>query len=55
MFVVTGIVFDGGKCVPLKTCAAERIQDDARALRAAITPKTRALIFPFPNTRPAAS
>ncbi len=46
---VPGIVFAGGTCVTLPTYAEDNFKMTPEALRAAISPKTKALIFPYPN------
>ncbi len=43
------VVFAGGVCVPVATDAAHEFKLTPEALRAAITPKTKALILPYPN------
>lgn len=42
-------VMAGGKPVKLKTCAKNQFKLTADALRAAITPRTKLLVLPFPN------
>ena len=44
-----GITFAGGVCVPIPTYAEDDFRLTPERLRAAITPKTKALIFPYPN------
>lgn len=44
-----GIVFAGGTCVTIPTTASDDFRMTPEALKAAITPKTKALIFPYPN------
>ena len=44
-----GVIFAGGKPVPVRTTFAEEFRLSAQALRAAITPRTKALILPYPN------
>jgi aminotransferase len=39
----------GGKAVPIVTKAEDDFRLTAEALKAAITPKTKVLVFPFPN------
>lgn len=39
----------GGKVVPIETDAAHKFKLTPEALRAAITPKTKLLVFPYPN------
>ena len=39
----------GGVPVPISTCAEDDFRLTADALKAAITPKTKALVFPFPS------
>jgi aminotransferase len=46
---VPGIVFAGGTCVKLPTLASDNFCMTPEAVKAAITPKTKALIFPYPN------
>ena len=46
---VPGIVFAGGVCVTLPTYAKDNFKMTPEALKAAITPKTKALILPYPN------
>ena len=43
------ITFAGGKCVPVPTDMEHAFKLTPEALRAAITPKTKALILPYPN------
>lgn len=42
-------IMAGGTPVPIPTCAEEQFKLTAEKLRAAITPKTKVLIMPFPN------
>ncbi len=44
-----GIQFAGGTCVPLKTRAEDAFRMTPEALRACLTPRTKALILPYPN------
>lgn len=44
-----GIVFANGVCVSIPTSAEHQFKLMPDALRAAITPKTKALILPYPN------
>ena len=44
-----GVAFAGGTCVALPTRAEDGFKVTAETLRAAITPKTKALILPYPN------
>ncbi|MEF9895884.1 MAG: aminotransferase class I/II-fold pyridoxal phosphate-dependent enzyme [Clostridia bacterium] len=44
-----GIVFAGGVCVTVPTYAKDQFRMTPEAIRAAITPKTKALVFPYPN------
>ncbi|MEG1547653.1 MAG: aminotransferase class I/II-fold pyridoxal phosphate-dependent enzyme [Clostridia bacterium] len=44
-----GVIFAGGTPVTVVTTQDTRFKLTAEALRAAITPKTKALILPFPN------
>lgn len=44
-----GIIFAGGVPVPLKTCRQDNFKLTAETVRAAITPRTKALILPYPN------
>lgn len=46
---VPGITFAGGKCVPVSTYAKDQFRMTPQAIRAAITPRTKAIIFPYPN------
>ena len=46
---VPGITFAGGKCVAVPTYAKDQFRMTAEAIKAAITPRTKALIFPYPN------
>ncbi len=46
---VPGIVFAGGTCVTLPTHAENQFKLTPETLKAAITPKTKALILPYPN------
>lgn len=46
---IPGVAFAGGTAVPLITTAEHRFKMTPEALRAAITPKTKAVILPFPN------
>ena len=39
----------GAVSVPIPTCEEDRFRLTAEALKAAITPKTKLLVFPFPN------
>lgn len=43
------VVFAGGVCVPVKTTAENGFRLTADMLKARITPKTKAVIFPYPN------
>ncbi len=43
------VVFAGGVCVPVKTVAENGFRLTADMLRAKITPRTKAVIFPYPN------
>ena len=43
------ITFAGGVCVPVKTDMEHNFKLTPEALKAAITPKTKALILPYPN------
>lgn len=43
------VVFAGGVCVPVKTVAENGFRLTADMLRAKITPRTKAIIFPYPN------
>ncbi|MBR2571689.1 MAG: aminotransferase class I/II-fold pyridoxal phosphate-dependent enzyme [Clostridia bacterium] len=44
-----GIIFAGGTCVPVPTFAQDDFRMTAENLKKAITPRTKALIFPYPN------
>lgn len=44
-----GIAFAGGTCVPLQTCAKDAFRMTPEALKACLSPKTKALILPYPN------
>lgn len=44
-----GVIFAGGVPVPIVTRAEDEFRLTAEALRAAITPRTKALILPYPN------
>ena len=44
-----GVAFAGGTCVALPTRAEDGFKVTAETLRAAITPRTKALILPYPN------
>jgi aminotransferase len=44
-----GIAFAGGTCIPLKTRAEDAFRMTPEALRACLSPKTKALILPYPN------
>lgn len=44
-----GVIFAGGVPVPIVTRAEDEFRLTADALRAAITPRTKALILPYPN------
>ena len=44
-----GVIFAGGVPVPIPTVAENNFVLTAEALRAAITPKTKALVLPYPN------
>ena len=44
-----GVVFGGGVPVPIKTAASNNFVLTAEELEAAITPRTKALILPYPN------
>lgn len=46
---VPGIVFSGGTCVTLPTSAENDFKLTPEVLKAAITPKTKAMILPYPN------
>lgn len=43
------VAFAGGVCVPMKTTAENGFRLTADMLKARITPKTKAVIFPYPN------
>ena len=43
------VAFAGGVCVPVKTTAENGFRLTADMLKARITPKTEAVIFPYPN------
>ena len=43
------VAFAGGVCVPVKTTAESGFRLTADMLKARITPKTKAVIFPYPN------
>ena len=43
------VVFAGGVCVPVKTTAENGFRLTAEMLRAKLTPRTKAVIFPYPN------
>ena len=43
------ITFAGGNCVPVKTEMSTGFKITPEALKQAITPRTKALIFPYPN------
>lgn len=43
------VAFAGGVCVPVKTTAENGFRLTADMLKAWITPKTKAVIFPYPN------
>lgn len=43
------VAFAGGVCVPVKTMAENGFRLTADMLKARITPKTKAVIFPYPN------
>ena len=45
----------GGVPVPLPTRAEDQFKLTADSLRAAITPRTKLLILPYPNNRPVRS
>jgi aminotransferase len=47
-----GIAFAGGTCVPLKTRAEDDFRMTPEALRACLSPRTKALILPYPNNPP---
>ncbi len=44
-----GVAFANGVCVPVPTYMKDQFKLTPEALRAAITPKTKALILPYPN------
>ncbi|MBR2943131.1 MAG: aminotransferase class I/II-fold pyridoxal phosphate-dependent enzyme, partial [Clostridia bacterium] len=44
-----GVIFSGGTPVPVITSAEDEFAMTPEALRAAITPRTKALILPYPN------
>lgn len=44
-----GVIFAGGTPVPIRTDAAENFMLTPETLMAALTPKTKALILPYPN------
>ena len=44
-----GVIFAGGVAVPVKTRAEQNFVLTPEALEEAVTPKTRAIIFPYPN------
>jgi aminotransferase len=44
-----GIIFSNGAPVAIKTSAEDGFKLSAQALRAAITPRTKAIILPYPN------
>lgn len=46
---IPGVIFAGGVPVPVVTTAENRFKLMPDVLKAAITPKTKALILPFPN------
>ena len=46
------VAFAGGVCVPVKTTAENGFRLTADMLKARITPKTKAVIFPYPNNPP---
>ncbi len=46
---IPGVIFAGGTPVPVVTTADNKFKLTAEALREKITPKTKALILPFPN------
>lgn len=46
---IPGVIFAGGVPVPVVTTAENKFKLMPDALKAAITPKTKALILPFPN------
>lgn len=43
------VVFAGGVCVPVKTTAENGFRLTPEMLRAKLTPRTKAVIFPYPN------
>ena len=43
------VTLAGGKAVPVVTCEEDDFRLTAKQLRAAITPRTKLLVFPFPN------
>ena len=47
--ISTGVIFAGGVPVNVITTADNKFKLTAEALKAAITPKTKALLLPFPN------
>ncbi len=44
-----GVIFAGGRPVPVVTREADEFRLTSEALKAAITPRTKALILPYPN------
>lgn len=44
-----GVTFAGGVCVPVRTDAEHAFKLTPEALREVITPKTKAMILPYPN------
>ena len=44
-----GVAFANGVCVPVPTYMEDQFRLTPQALRAAITPRTKALILPYPN------
>lgn len=44
-----GVTFANGVCVPVPTCMKDQFKLTPEALRSAITPRTKALILPYPN------
>ena len=44
-----GVAFSNGVCVTVPTSAKDQFRLTPEALKAAITPKTKALILPYPN------
>jgi aminotransferase len=44
-----GVRFAGGVAVPLATCEEESFRLSAKSISAAITPKTKAIVIPYPN------